>query len=70
MEDFNAKAQRREDAKEEVEPRISRMTRIGNPSFLIRVIREIRGRKSFRQFLFASLRLCAFALKSDCMGAD
>jgi hypothetical protein len=39
-------------------PRISQISRMGNPLLLIRAIREIRGCTS----LVASLRLCVFAL--------
>ena len=59
---FNAKAQGRKGAMAEITPR---MARISNNRFPIREIREIRGKFFSRQFLFESLRLCAFALKSS-----
>ena len=53
-------------AKEEIQPRISRLARIRKYYFSIR---EIRGKKSFRQIHFAPLRLCVFALKTCCIVA-
>jgi len=67
MNDFFLLHCRAADAKEEVQPRISRITRIRIDWFLIRAIRVIRGEKSSRQIRFASLRPRAFALNSHCM---
>jgi hypothetical protein len=39
-----------------IEPRISRISRMRNPSCLIRAIREIRGKKSYREGLILSDR--------------
>jgi hypothetical protein len=48
---FNAGAQRGKAATKGIQPRISRISRMRNPSCLIRAIREIRGKKILLQML-------------------